>query len=105
LREGSLVTLRARLSFCQIFKEVSTMTLIGCGVGLLAATTVLVGLIPFLGWINWFTTLPLAALSAAMTYVATQAHPSDQAARMTLAASLILIAITLVRLSIGGEFI
>lgn len=81
------------------------MTLIGCGIGLLAASTFLVGLIPFLGWINWFTTLPLAALSAAMAYAATRAHPSDQAARMTLAASLILIAITLVRLSIGGGFI
>lgn len=81
------------------------MTLIGCGAGLLAATAFLVGLIPFLGWINWFTTLPLAALSAAMAYTAMKDHPSDQAARMTLVASLILIAVTLVRLSIGGGFI
>lgn len=81
------------------------MGLLGCGAGLLAAFTFLIGLIPFLGWINWFTTLPLAALSAAMAYTATQKHPTDQAARMTLAASLILIAITLFRLSIGGGFI
>lgn len=82
------------------------MTLIGCGAGLLEATAFLVGLIPFLGWINRFTTLPLAALSAAMAYTATKDHPSDQeAARMTLVASLILIAVTLVRLSIGGGFI
>ena len=81
------------------------MTLIGCGAGLLAATAFLVGLIPFLGWLNWFTTLPLAALSAAMAYTSTKDRPSDQAARMTLVASLILIAVTLVRLSIGGGFI
>lgn len=81
------------------------MGALGCGAGLLAAFTFLIGLIPFLGWVNWFTTLPLAAISAAMAYSATQRSPHDRAARMTLAASLILIAVTLFRLSIGGGFI
>lgn len=81
------------------------MGILGCGAGLLAAITFIIGIIPFLGWINWFTTLPLAALSAAMAYSATKRFPHDQAARMTLAASLILIAITLFRLSLGGGLI
>lgn len=81
------------------------MGALGCGAGLLAAFTFLLGLIPFLGWLNWFTTLPLAAISAAIAYAGTQRAPHDRAARMTLAASLILIAVTLVRLSIGGGFI
>lgn len=81
------------------------MGMLGCGTGLLAGLTFMIGLIPFLGWINWFTTLPLAALSAAMAYSATKHRPLDQGPRMTLAASIILIAITLFRLSIGGGFI
>lgn len=81
------------------------MGMIGCGAGMLAAITFLVGLIPLLGWINWFTTLPLAAFSAAVAYATTKDQPASQGARVTLAASLILIAITLVRLSIGGGVI
>ena len=81
------------------------MGFLGCSAGLLATFTFLIGLIPFLGWINWFTTLPLATLSAATAYAATRQHPADQAARMALAASLILIAVTLFRLSIGGGII
>lgn len=81
------------------------MGALGCGAGLLAAVTFFIGLIPFLGWLNWFTTLPLAAISAALAYAATQRAPHDRGARMTLAASLILIAITLFRLSLGGGFI
>lgn len=81
------------------------MGVIGCGAGMFAAVTFLIGLIPFLGWVNWFTTLPLATLSAAAAYAATREHPADQGPRMALAASLILIVITLFRLSIGGGII
>jgi hypothetical protein len=88
-----------------MYQEATTMGLLGCGAGLLAAITFMIGLIPFLGWLNWFTTLPLAAFSASVAYSATKQHPADQAPRMALAASLILIVITLFRLSIGGGFI
>jgi len=83
----------------------ATMGLIGCGAGLLAALFFIFGLIPFLGWINWITTLPLAAIAAAIAYNATKQHPADQAARITLAAAMILILVTLARLAIGGGFI
>lgn len=81
------------------------MSAIGCGFGLLAGISFLVGLIPFLGWINWFTTLPLAVISAALAYSAAKNGRNDSGARFTLAASVLLIIITLGRLSIGGGFI
>lgn len=81
------------------------MGLIGCGTGVLAAMFFFLGLVPFLGWLNWFTTLPLAVISAAMAYSATKEYPANSGARVTLAASVLLILITLVRLSIGGGFI
>lgn len=81
------------------------MSALGCGLGLLASITFLVGLVPFLGWINWFTTLPLAVISAAFAYSAMKNRRNDGGARFTLVASVLLIVITLARLSIGGGFI
>ena len=81
------------------------MRFLGCSAGLLAALTFLIGLIPFLGWINWFTTLPLATFAAATSFSATREQPAVQSQRMAFAASVILIVITLFRLSIGGGFI
>jgi hypothetical protein len=40
--------------------------LIGFIISLVAAGFTLVGLIPGLGWINWFTSLPLAVTGAAL---------------------------------------
>lgn len=81
------------------------MGALGCATGLLAAFTFLIGMIPFLGWINWFTTLPLATISAAIAYAATRKRPDDQTARMVLAAALILIAVTIFRLSLGAGIV
>lgn len=81
------------------------MSVLGCSFGLLATVTFLIGLVPFLGWINWFTTLPLAVVAAAMSYSAMKNQRNDAGARFTLAASVLLILITLGRLSIGGGFI
>jgi hypothetical protein len=41
--------------------------LIGFIISLVAAGFMLVGLIPLLGWINWFTSLPLAVAGAALS--------------------------------------
>ena len=43
------------------------MALIGFIVSVIAGGFLLIGLIPFLGWINWFTTLPLAVVGAALS--------------------------------------
>ncbi len=81
------------------------MGTLGCGFGLLATIAFLIGLIPFLGWLNWFTTLPLAVIAAALAYSARQNGRDSSMARFTLVASVLLIIITLGRLSIGGGFI
>ena len=47
------------------------MVIIGFIINLIAALFLLVGLIPFLGWFNWFTTLPAAVLGAIISGLAT----------------------------------
>jgi hypothetical protein len=46
------------------------MGFIGLGVSVLAAIFMIIGLIPFLGWLNWVTTLPLALVGAVLNAVA-----------------------------------
>jgi hypothetical protein len=43
------------------------MGFIGFILSLVAAGFMLIGLIPFLGWLNWITTLPLAIAGAALS--------------------------------------
>ena len=43
------------------------MGIIGFIVSLVAAGFMLIGLIPFLGWLNWITTLPLAIAGAVLS--------------------------------------
>lgn len=78
------------------------MHMLGCAFGLLAALAFLVGIVPFFGWLNWITTLPLAVIAAALAYAGMRNRPGDGLARFTLIASLLLIIIALARLSIGG---
>jgi hypothetical protein len=40
------------------------MGFIGLGISIAAGFFMLIGLIPFLGWLNWITTLPLALIGA-----------------------------------------
>lgn len=46
------------------------MGIIGLVISLLAAGAMIIGLLPFLGWLNWFLTLPLAVLGAVINAVA-----------------------------------
>ena len=43
------------------------MGFIGLGVSIAAGFFMLIGLIPFLGWLNWFTTLPLSVVGASIS--------------------------------------
>jgi hypothetical protein len=43
------------------------MAIIGFILSLVAGGFMLIGLIPFLGWTNWFTTLPLAIGAAVLS--------------------------------------
>jgi hypothetical protein len=46
------------------------MSIIGFVISLGAAFFMFIGLIPFLGWLNWFTTFPLAVLGAIVNSIA-----------------------------------
>jgi hypothetical protein len=43
------------------------MGLLGLGVSIAAGFFMLLGLVPFLGWLNWFTTLPLSVVGATLS--------------------------------------
>jgi hypothetical protein len=60
----------------------------------------LIGLIPFLGWLNWFTTLPAAVLGAIISAVAT-ARSKRGTAVAGLVISLAVFVVALLRLFIG----
>jgi len=75
---------------------------LGCGLSLIAGFFLLLGLIPFLGWLNWITTLPLAALAAIFSYQAMKHRPDDAMAKLGLIASVLIFAFGTFRLSLGA---
>jgi hypothetical protein len=81
------------------------MSTLGCGFSILAGFFLLLGLFPFLGWLNWITTLPLGLLGAIFCYQAMKDRPGDAIAKMGLIASVLILAFGAFRLSIGGGII
>jgi len=76
------------------------MGIIGLIISLIAGFFMLIGLIPFLGWFNWFTTLPVAILGAIISGIAAARWRSGYAIA-GLVISLVVFVIALGRLSIG----
>ena len=81
------------------------MSTLGCGFSMLAGFFLLLGLIPFLGWMNWITTLPLALLGAIFSYQSMRDRPGDGVAKMGLIASVLVFAFAAFRVSLGGGII
>jgi hypothetical protein len=77
------------------------MSIIGLIISLIAALFLLIGLIPFLGWFNWFTTLPASVLGAIICGLALTKSKS-RVAVTGLIISLAVFVVSLIRLSIGG---
>lgn len=77
------------------------MSIAGLVISLVAALFLLIGLIPFLGWFNWFTTLPAAVLGAILSGIAT-GRSRNSLAIAGLIISVAVFFIALVRLFIGG---
>ncbi|MFH1647966.1 MAG: hypothetical protein ABID71_09890 [Chloroflexota bacterium] len=77
------------------------MSIIGLFISIIALIFLLIGLIPFLGWLNWFLTLPAAVLGAIISGVAT-ARSKNRVALTGLIISLAVFVVALVRLAIGG---
>ncbi len=82
------------------------MGLFGCGLSFLAGICLLIGLIPFLGWLNWFTTVPLSTLAAILCYVAIEKRQdASPFARIGLLAAIFVLLIAFFRLSLTGGLI
>lgn len=81
------------------------MSAFGCGLGILAAFFALIGLIPFLGWLNWITSLPLAVFSMAAFYLALQRPTKSTFAQAGFFLSTLLVCTIAYRLFIGGGII
>jgi len=76
------------------------MGIIGLIISLIAGFFMLIGLIPFLGWFNWLTTLPVAILGAIISGIAASRWRSGYAVA-GLAISLVVFVIALGRLAMG----
>jgi hypothetical protein len=76
------------------------MGIIGLVISLVAGIFMLIGLVPFMGWFNWFTTLPAAILGAIISGIAA-AHSRSGIAIAGLIISLVVFVIALGRLAIG----
>jgi hypothetical protein len=77
------------------------MGIAGFVLSLVAGFFMLIGLIPFLGIINWFTTLPVAVLAAILSGVALSQSRSNLAVA-GLVISLAVFFIAILRLFLGG---
>jgi hypothetical protein len=76
------------------------MGFIGLGVSMVAVLFMFIGLIPFLGWLNWITTLPLAVVGATMSGLGI-ARSRSILGIVGLIISAIVFFIALARLSVG----
>jgi len=78
------------------------MGAIGCGLSLVALVFALIGAIPFLGWLNWITTLPLALLAIFFGALGVTREDSRGAGALAVAGGVLLLFWALFRLGIGG---
>ena len=76
------------------------MSIAGFVLSLVAGFFMLIGLIPFLGIINWFTTLPAATLGIIFSAVGMSKSKSGLAVA-GLVISIIVICIAVIRLIVG----
>jgi hypothetical protein len=74
---------------------------IGLIVSLIAFLFLMIGLLPFMGWFNWFTTLPAALLGIIISGLAIGRRRTGTATA-GLIISLIVIVLSVGRLILGG---
>lgn len=78
---------------------------IGCGFSIAAGVFAALGLIPFLGWVNWFTTLPAALLAILVSFVAMVRHGERGNAVLGLIVGVLVFFWAIFRLGVGGGVI
>lgn len=87
------------------FGSITHVSAFGCGLSLFATLFTIIGLIPFLGWLNWITSLPLAILAMAAFYLALQRPTKTVVAQAGFFLSTMLVCTIAYRLFIGGGVI
>ena len=78
------------------------MGIIGLIISSVAILFLLIGLIPFLGWLNWFTTIPTAVLGAIISGIGIARLSAKNAGVTGLIIGLVVLGVAIFRLSIGG---
>ena len=73
----------------------------GCGCGLLAVLLAMVTAIPFLGWANWFVTLPAAVIAILLSLVGLVRGEQRGTAVIGLVLGVVILFWALFRLAIG----
>lgn len=75
--------------------------LVGLLFGFLAGVFLLVGLIPLLGWMNWFTSLPLAGVALVFSRLAVRGKGGSALGTAGTVICTLVIALALFRLSLS----
>ena len=78
---------------------------VGCGFSIAAAAFAVLGLVPFLGWVNWFTTLPAALLAILFSFVAMVRDGERGNAVLGLVVGVVVFFWAIFRLGLGGGVI
>ncbi len=79
------------------------MGVIGFLISLLAGLFMLIGIIPFLGWLNWFTTVPLGVLAVIISAIAVNRRSALGTAGLVI--GIIVLVVAFLRLWLGGGFL
>ena len=75
--------------------------LIGLFFGFLSGVFLLVGLLPFLGWLNWFTSLPLAGIGMVLAIISVRGKRGQSLGTAAAVICSVVIGIALFRLHLG----
>jgi hypothetical protein len=81
------------------------MSAIRCGLGWVATSFMLIGLIPFLGWLNWLTSLPLAIAAAVAFYLELREPPRGEFSQVGFLLSDTILCFVVFRLVLGGGLV
>lgn len=75
---------------------------IGCGFSIAAGVFAMLAVIPLLGWLNWFTTLPFAALAIVFGIFGMRSEQQRTAAALAVIFGCVLLGWGVFRLLLGG---
>jgi hypothetical protein len=78
------------------------MNILGIGLAVLGGFFGMIALIPFMGWLNWITTLPLALLAGYFSYQAYKGGNARTSGAVGLVMAAVLLIYAVGRLGIGG---